>query len=212
MGANVYVPTGFRNSTMWEKVLESWLDLVKKYENRMGQKEQDFCYWYNERPLTGILGAAAWVLKDGWSLEEFVAKRKMEGEKRKGRPDLLIGLGREEAAVEAKIWWVAGQLTVAEEHVEEMLNEAREQLQGLQRWECQTVSICFVVPWYKGINSKERGINALTEIRKWADESRARKVATALHRSQKNTHWKGREYPGVLLIARQEEFPMVRRT
>ena len=80
MGANVYVPTGFRNSTMWEKVLESWLDLVKKYENRMGQKEQDFCYWYNERPLTGILGAAAWVLKDGWSLEEFVAKRKIKGE------------------------------------------------------------------------------------------------------------------------------------
>jgi hypothetical protein len=207
MNENPNVPPGFRNQKTWRKLLVSWLDLVERYENREGQEEeQDFCYWYNERPLTGILGAAAWAFKDGWSLEEFGAKRKVGDTTKKGRPDLLVGLGVAEAAVEAKIWWVEGRLPAAQDNVVKMLDQAREQLQGLQRWKVQTVSICFVVPWYKGSDGKERGRAALTEIKRWADAETVSKMATAIHISQKNTHWKGREYPGVVLVARQEEF------
>ncbi len=203
MSENIYVPPSFANQTMWKHILVSWLDLVKRYENREFQDEdQDFCYWYNERPLTGILGAAAWVLKDGWSLEEFSAKRRIEGEKKKGRPDLRVGLGREEAAVEAKIWWVGGEFAVAKRNIEKMLEQASTQLEGLAHWKCQRVSVCFVVPCRKETSDLQRGVGVMEELKKWAESQR---MATVKHISKKVgcTRPNKRNYPGVLLVAKQ---------
>ena len=79
MGQDVYVPPGFGNRTLWSELLDGWLRLVTRYENRVGleqdfSQEQDFSYWYNESPLTGLLAAAAWELKDRWSLQKIPCK------------------------------------------------------------------------------------------------------------------------------------------
>jgi hypothetical protein len=191
---------------MWKKVLDSWLDLVEKYENRAGQKP-DFCYWYNERPLSGVLNAAAWMT-GGWGLEEFSSKRRNKGMKKVGRPDLWLGLGTEEAAIEAKIWWVAGTFAKAREKVGKMLAESRGQLEGLERWGrkgCQLVSVCFVVPCCKEPLEGDKGIKVLNELKEWAE---SQQMATAMHitKNTKVTKPNKRNYPGVLLLAKQEDF------
>jgi hypothetical protein len=72
-----------------------------------------------------------------------------KGKKTTGRPDLWFGIGGTVVAVEAKVAWAAGTFATATGQVEKMLEEAQLQLEGLKRWErkeCQSVSVCFVVP------------------------------------------------------------------
>lgn len=209
MSGNPYIPPEYRNQQMWRKLLIAWLDLVERYENREGQEEQDFCYWYNERPNTGVLSAAAWVA-GGWGLEEFSAKRRKKGKKKTGRPDLWFGIGDTEAAIEAKIAWVAGTFAAAREKAKKMLAEAGTQLEGLKRWErgekgCQLVSVCFIVPYRKEQPEDGIGLGLLKDVQKWA---RSQGMATAIHisRKAKSTRPKKRNYPGVLLVAKQEDF------
>jgi hypothetical protein len=203
VGQNIYVPAqGFVNRTFWSELLDGWLRLVSRYESRAGL-EQDFSYWYNESPLTGLLGAAAWALKDGWSLQEFRAKRRGPSGKYLGRADLWVGCGTFGVTVEAKLCWV--ERSPADAQVRNCLTAARGQLQALKETYRvgEPFSVCYVVPWYKGKDSKDIGRKALRELEKW---SRKEKMATALHISDKATEWRKREYPGVLLVARQEKW------
>jgi len=190
---------------MWIELLDGWLSLVRSYENRTGFA-QDFSYWYNESPLTGLLGAAAWKLKDGWSLQEFRAKRRGPSGKFVGRADLWVGCGATGATVEAKLLWVEGSLADAQRDLMKCLAAAREQLQALKGTYRvgEPFSVCYVVPWYAGVDSKDEGRRALSELERWSREDK--RMATAIHRSDKATEWRKREYPGVLLVAKQEKW------
>jgi hypothetical protein len=204
MGQDVYVPPGFGNRTLWSELLDGWLRLATRYENGVGL-EQDFSYWYNESPLTGLRAAAVWELKDGWSLQEFRAKRRGLSGKFLGRADLWVGCGASGATVEAKLCWVESSLVDAQRDLRGFLAAARAQLRALTKTNRvgEPFSVCYVVPWYKGEVGKDEGINALTELEKWL---RTESMATAIHISDKATKWRKREYPGVLLVARQEQW------
>src|SRR5574341_159087 len=70
-------------------------------------KAKDVGYWYGERTLTGLLATAAWLLPDGWSLEEFTGQRS-KGKRPKvtpGRGDLWLAIGNNKFTVEAKVTW-----------------------------------------------------------------------------------------------------------
>jgi len=89
-----------------------------------------------------------------------------------------------------------------------MLAESQTQLEGLKRWEkkgCQLVSVCFVVSCCKEPLEGEKGTKVLSQLKEWAE---SKQMATAIHlsKNRKFTRPNKRNYPGVLLIARQEDF------
>lgn len=104
-GALVSVPVSLR-SVGWEKLLVTWLDLMKSVEDPAEEDKElnDVGWWYGERTLTGLLAAAAWKHhpKLGWwAIEEFASER--TGRRRRssrsgkllrksGRGDLWLGL------------------------------------------------------------------------------------------------------------------------
>lgn len=183
-----------------------WLELLHRYESGSGD-DFDVAYWHGERPLTGLLGAAAWMLQDGWSLEEFSTKRRFESHKSLGRGDLWFGRGKENSTVEAKIYWAGETIPTAKKYLVERLDEAAAQLRsiGKKNRNGSAVSLCFVVPWYDAPKGKTRGIDALTKLEQWA---RDKSLTTAKHIAAANARItsKGSEYPGVLLVARQESW------
>jgi len=202
-----HVPDNFPQRTFWENLLIKWLELLEGYE--VGDDKPDVAYWYGERPLTGLLGVAGWLLQDGWSLEEFSTKRKSKAGKGTGRGDLWIGHGTSEVTVEAKIYWVREKLPTTVRYLKKKLDEAAEQLQAVSKKNRvgSPVSVCYVVPWYDGKEGKGKGIEAITELEAWASVQE-NPLATAKHfaASGVKTESKGSEYPGVLLVARQEKW------
>lgn len=196
-----HAPEQFPQRQFWTDLLNQWLGLLQRYES----DKSDVAYWHGERPLTGLLGAAGWMLPDGWSLEEFSTKRKSKSGKGTGRGDLWIGRGDYEATVEAKIYWVGGTISTARDDVLKRLNEAAVQLRAVNKKNRagDPVSVCYVVPWYDAPEGKDRGVLAINELEIWA---RGESLATAKHfaASGVRTKSKGSEYPGVLLVARKE--------
>ena len=91
------------------KSLTEWLQLLKTYETyeTKSDDDSDLAYWHGERPLTGLLAAAAWKIS-GWSLEEFGVRRKGPNSDHatEGRCDLQWGLQESQTTVEAKIAWI----------------------------------------------------------------------------------------------------------
>ena len=207
MKDRVFVPAeGFDNGSLWRAVLERWLSLLEEYE-KAESACPDLAYWYGERPLTGLLGVAAWMVK-GWSLEEFGAERQSRfGKKRQGRGDLWIGRSCAKAIVEAKICWVNQKdVDKASDHVNMGLRKSRSQLRKLVLAgdDGQPVSVCYVVPHYSGPSGKASGEYALAELEEWA---RRRMMATAKHlATTKDIGESGSLYPGVLLMARHEKW------
>src|SRR2546426_9391436 len=59
----------------WESLLRRWSNLITYTTAGEEDDEDDVPYWYGERPLTGLLAAAAWRHRQGWSLEEFAGRR-----------------------------------------------------------------------------------------------------------------------------------------
>lgn len=202
------VPDGFKNATLWDGLLRKWLDLLRQYEK---SKRKDLGYWHGERPLTGFLAAAAWLLEEGWSIEEFSAKRLEGDRKTAGRGDLRVGLGKAEATIEAKIYWANQQMPTAKRKLRERLGDAKRQLRALTpgyRFG-DAVSVCYVVPWFTGPAGKRKGRKILTELEAWATSE---KMAIAKHLTTiVKTKSEGSEYPGVLLVARQESWPEKKR-
>lgn len=130
----------------WGTLLQLWGKLINDYcyytESTI---ERDIPYWYGERPLTGLLGAAAWMTPGGWSLEEFAS---MRGEGR-GRGDLWLGIDSATYTIEAKITWPGkGTARQAYDDVLGQLKEASDQLRTLDSAYAlgTCIAICYVVP------------------------------------------------------------------
>ncbi len=200
----IHIPEDFPQRLFWTDLLEKWLQLLQRYE----VDKSDVAYWYGERSLTGLLGAATWTLPGGWSLEEFSTKRKSESHTGTGRGDLCIGRDKSEATVEAKIYWVGERIATAQKYLREKLDEAGEQLRAVNRKNQvgDPVSVCYVVPEYEVGTGRERGVKTLAELEAWARDN---SLATAKHIAASDTRSesKGSAYPGVLLVAQQEKWP-----
>jgi len=195
------IPHTFGNRLLWQTTLDGWLRLLKDYE-KAEPSDPDLAYWYGERPLTGLLGTAAW-LAGGWSLEEFGAERKgKSGRVRQGRGDLRFGTGDAVSTVEAKICWAIDELP-------QSLKAARKQLRKLVTagQDGQPVSVCYVVPCYGRRTRRDVGEVALTKLQ---DRLKKEGMATAKHFATIQGIEEEREgliYPGVLLVAREEAWP-----
>lgn len=192
----------------------------------------DLSYWYGERPLTGLLGAAAW-LENGWSLEEYgVEHVGRSGRKRHRRVDLWLGRGTAAATVEAKTCWI-DQDSDGEDRLRRKLRAAKRQLKKVDSTYRigQAVSVCYVVPCYREPGSREKGVEALTKLEQvakaegWAtakhiapilsdavltnlvEDARRMGKPTVNHVPMKqNIDDGGLSYPGVLLVAKKQKW------
>ena len=204
MNESVFVPFGFGNQTLWVDLLNHWINFLKAYE-RIGDLngDSDLAYWHVEKSLTGLLGAAAWSI-NGWSLEEFSARRVAGDSSSAGHGDLWLGREQADATIEAKMCWIDHQVQNLEESMLNSLGEARTQLRALEP-ACQVgqcVSVCYIVPWYTKPKRRENGIKAITSLE---ESARKANFATAKHlATTKEIEDEGRKYPGVLLVAREE--------
>lgn len=216
MKESSFVPDTFCSRPFWQRVLDKWLELLSAYENA---DPPDLGYWHGERPLTGLLGAAAWQV-GGWSLEEFCGKKE---KKRKhvigsARADLRLGCGRDGATgntVEAKICWVdQANIETAKNDLLSKLKQAKKQLRQLTlpHRVGKPMSLCYVVPCYaeqpRKQSSKERGEEALRILE---EEMQVEGKATAKHLATTGNIMDDEEpgtpkYPGVLLIAWEVEW------
>lgn len=255
MGERIHVPTGFDNGTpwgdLWEDLLAGWLKLVEKYEEPKASDEglglghwHDLSYWYGERSLTGLLGAAVWQMQGGWSLEEAgVTRQGKKGKKGCGRVDLWFGRGNDASSVEAKICWVDYlDIDKAFDELHRKLKKAKKQLRKCKP-HCEAdqladrvghpVSVCFVVPWFRGEDSTKKGEKVLTELKAlalkagWAAAMHIARARTTdeLQQEAKNAGTKTvvraasnsnieegqRTYPGVLLVAKRQEWDKIDR-
>jgi len=81
----------------WTLILKEFGKLLDEYNS-----SDEVAYWYGERALTGLLAAAAWRIKDGWSIEEFTGLRRTGERQNSGKGDVWIGIQRKTFTVEAK--------------------------------------------------------------------------------------------------------------
>ncbi len=109
----------------WRRLLRQWGALMDEW---CDQYRKDAPYCYGERPLTGLLAAAAWKLGNGMSLEEVEAQRMPGRRIAFGRLDAWIVLRGVFYHIEAKGPVVfgsnSGTLKVAIRRVCEELKEA----------------------------------------------------------------------------------------
>jgi hypothetical protein len=95
--------------------------------------ERDIAYWYGERPLNGLLAAAAWQVPGGWSLPEFTTAEPPQAEEpptlRRG--DLWLGFAQATFTVEAKVAWVDSTVQGAAAEIRRQLVSAHNQLATL---------------------------------------------------------------------------------
>jgi hypothetical protein len=211
----MFVPESFSSRPFWVAVLGRWLGSLKEYE-AIDASDRDLACWYGERPLTGLLGAAAWQL-GGWSLEEFCADRrkKHSDETCHGRGDLWLGSNRSDtsgaATVEAKVLWAyQNSLDAVRTGLNDQLKQARKQLRQIKPTDRvgQPFAVCYVVPCYAGPESKQRGERLLTWL---AEQTQKEGMANATHLATIGdiTDFEDKDrrmYPGVLLVARQEQW------
>lgn len=129
----------------WDRLLERWSGLLSYATADDGN---DVPYWYGERPLTGLLAAAAWKQPRGWALEEFAGLRGERLKTKSGRGDLWLGLGQQSYTIEAKVRWPQSGAGYAVGSACAALKEARKQLWKLSRpYRLGTlIAICYLVP------------------------------------------------------------------
>lgn len=129
------------------KVLKKFCHCLKHYDT----SKKDIAYWYGERALTGLLASAAWMVRSGWSLEEFTGKRR-KGRRANGsgKGDLWLGVGNTEYTIEAKVTWPTqvNDVTKWKKTVNGKLSKASNQLSALEStYRCgKPVAVCYVVP------------------------------------------------------------------
>lgn len=206
---SVFVPPDFSASKIWFNLLEQWLKMLRRYEDE-NSDSFDNAYWYGERPLTGLLGAAAWQL-GGWSLEEFGTDRhkKRGGPKTSsGRGDLWLALGELRATIEAKIHWPDKTKTDAKHELFTCLKEAKSQLREMpaESLTDHSFAVCYVVPWYRNSDAtRDKGKKVLEYLREMAQTKG--NLATAVHFGSTADGGDKRLYPGVLLVAKEVRIP-----
>ena len=129
------------------KVLKKFCYCLKQYDD----PKTDIAYRYGERALTGLLASASWMVRDGWSLEEFTGQRKKGRRKNcSGKGDLWLGVGRKSYTIEAKVTWPTQLKDVNKwkTTVAEKLSKAGSQLNALDKSyrAGKPIAICYVVP------------------------------------------------------------------
>jgi len=183
----------------WSVVLEIFGKLLHEYNSG-----QDIAYWYGERALSGLLSAAAWRAKDGWSLEEFSGLRRTGGRQSTGRGDAWIGIGTRTFTVEAKIIWPQGPIDTAISDVRNQLNIAGDQLDSLAGvYQVDVpVAVCYAVPELNmsGRHATRDHIKQFfTEVpRKLTTSNRC--VGSFWYKTDP-PNYKGKLYPGIIVVA-----------
>lgn len=129
------------------KVLKKLCYCLKQYDD----PKTDIAYWYGERALTGLLASASWMVRDGWSLEEFTGQRKKGRRKNcSGKGDLWLGVGKNSYTMEAKVAWPTQLRDVNKwkTTVAKKLSKAGSQLNALDKpyRAGKPIAICYVVP------------------------------------------------------------------
>ncbi len=189
-------------SEIWHKLLAEWFTLIDIY---CSVPDGDVPYWYGERALTGLLASAAWRLKKGWSLEEFTAERGGDNKTGKGRGDLWLCIEQLEITIEAKVCWPETDLESAITMTKRKLNEAKGQLQNLSEEYRfgSPFSVCYVVPYPRKFNfsNPKKVLDHITE--RFAPEN----CIIGQYAFQDSAPIdSGRVYPGVILVAREEQW------
>jgi hypothetical protein len=165
----------------------------------------DVPYWYGERPLTGLLAAAAWKHPRGWALEEFAGLRGKRLRTKSGRGDLWLGLGNKSYTIEAKVKWPQSGAGYAVQYARSALNEARKQLWKLSRqYRLGTlIAICYLVPcpMKDGLYANRDKVNDIMTAVKRKFSGKRWLVASYLPNHELPVD-SGRVYPGVILIGR----------
>lgn len=165
----------------------------------------DTGYWYGERALTGFLAAAAWSIRDGWSLEEFTGLRMTGRKKGNGRGDIWVGIGRKYFTIEAKAVWPGGNVENAIKGAEAKLSDASSQLRQLHKTYRlgKPVALCYIIP---DLNTKGKFADSktikeffTTMPEKFGD---LRTAVASFWYDQKAPCHNGRIYPGVIVVAR----------
>ncbi len=202
-----------RGMIRWKPLLRTWGHLMDKW---CSLDRKDVPYWYGERPLTGLLTAAAWSLRGGKALEESGAARGPLRQPRTGRIDSYIVLGRTWYQLEAKVKWPSklgpAGLDYAVEYVDRALDAAEKQLESPTPeyhgdWE---LALCYVVPSlvWAGNLSRPQESSFLDDLRHRLNGRSILAVYKPPHSQQAWTmRPKRRYYPGVLLVGRVSRRP-----
>ena len=193
MDERIIVPERGKDTVVWRRLLREWIDLINRYSTF-----DDVPYWYGERALTGLLGAAAWILEHGWALQEFAEG----GDSGLRRGGLWWGVGKAKFTVQAKIDWEARNAGAAIQRIRQRLANAEQELQSLEknyRWG-NPYSVCYVVPW-PPVGAIQEGIAFLDLVTETFASEECIVAKYSLDSSAPKDG--GRVYPGVALIARE---------
>jgi hypothetical protein len=184
---------------IWGELNDDWCSLDKN----------DVPYWYGERPLTGLLTAAAWKSR-GMGLEESGAARGPVRKPRAGRIDSYIFLHGIWYQIEAKVTWPSNLgkkgLGYALSSLDKALDGAEEQLESAteEYWGHWSLALCYVVPelpWSGEPPPTESQL--LTELRNRLTQ---RSILASYKPPQAQNPWtltpKRRHYPGFVLVGR----------
>jgi len=200
----VEITKRLKYSQFWEKLLNKWIKLINKMDEELGSN--DVPYWYGERALTGLLASAAWGLSGGWSLEEFIAKRRTKN--KNGRGDLWLADNTAKVTMEAKVVYPKRDVNSAIIKIENALDKASQQLMKLDSEYRVGVpfSVCYVVPNPLEKVYLEQGKSDESLLDLIYDHFVIMSVAIAIYdTSDKQIKDDGRIYPGIVLIARNEK-------
>jgi hypothetical protein len=200
----------------WEPLLHAWGSMLDYYDVPAPcPGKRDIAYWYGERPLNGLLAAAAWKVPGGWALPEFTTEEPPQEEPQsKGqRGDMWLGFERATFTVEAKVVWVQSTIEDAVEEIKRQLTCAHDQLTTLYKdhscyCEGFPMAVVYSVPWFPANSQFAKESSMRDFFRDIPNEFADPTTVTAGYRCQGDPpHWKSvkhgeRVHPGVIFIGR----------
>lgn len=132
----------FKHASLWEKIIDQWIDNNLVYIEQMDAK--DCIYWHNERANVGALLGAIWQV-GGVGTIEYEASKDDNGKLKEGQIDLYFKLDGYEYLAEAKF---LRDEKINEANIKSKLKKALENvLSSSKRNNVQnTISLVFIVP------------------------------------------------------------------
>jgi hypothetical protein len=200
----------------WEPLLHAWGAMLEYYDDPPPRpSECDIAYWYGERPLNGLLAAAAWQVPGGWSLPEFTTGEPPQAEEPPNlrRGDMWLGFAQATFTVEAKVAWVDSTVESAVTEIWRQLRSAHDQLMTFHKSYPDYCAGCpmavvYAVPWFPVCSQ----FASQTHIRKFFGEIphqfASPTTVTAAYRCRgdpprcTSAKYGEQVYPGVILIGR----------
>ena len=188
-------------SAGWEQLLSEWSRMINSSVDLSEHASRDVVYWYGERALTGLLAAAAWRI-DGWSLEEWTARRGRGKAEGAARGDLWLATENGQFTVETKVSWPCSTWAVAHKYARTRIKEARHQLRSMDRDYRfgKPIALCYIVPAIavKGAYNKDDLINEFfTKIPKQRKDFN---ISASYRPKGPCPEFDNRKYPGVILV------------